>query len=150
MALQAKYVHTNLIAHDWRKLAAFYEGVFGCVPLPPERNLYGEAFDRLTHLKDARLCGVHLRLPGFGEDGPTLEIFEYAEMLARLEPAVDRPGFAHIAFLVPDVQAAYNAVLDAGGEAVGEIVTMSIGGRNFTGVYMTDPEGNIVELQSWS
>lgn len=150
MALDAKYAHTNLIAHDWRKLAAFYESVFGCVPVPPERNLYGETFDRLTHLKDARLRGVHLRLPGFGESGPTLEIYEYGEMLSRMESAVNRPGFAHIAFLVPDVQAACNAVLDAGGEAVGEIVEMPIGGRTFTGVYMTDPEGNIVELQSWS
>jgi predicted enzyme related to lactoylglutathione lyase len=150
MILEAKYVHTNLIAHDWLKLAAFYEQVFGCIPLAPERNLYGEAFDRLTHLKDARLHGVHLRLPGYGEDGPTLEIFEYGEMLSRMEPALNRPGFAHIAFLVPDVQVAYNAVLDAGGEAVGEIVTMPIGGRTFTGVYMTDPEGNILELQCWS
>lgn len=103
MILDAKYVHTNLIAYDWRKLAAFYEQVFGCGPLAPERNLYGEAFDRPTHLKDTRLHGVHLRLPGCGEDGPTLEIFEYGEMLSRMEPALNRPGFAHTAFLVPYV-----------------------------------------------
>jgi hypothetical protein len=41
MTLQATYVHTNLIAHDWRALAEFYQQVFGCVPVPPERDLSG-------------------------------------------------------------------------------------------------------------
>jgi len=31
----ARYVHTNLVARDWRKLAAFYQDLFGCAPLPP-------------------------------------------------------------------------------------------------------------------
>jgi predicted enzyme related to lactoylglutathione lyase len=26
----ARYVHTNLIARDWRALAGFYQRVFGC------------------------------------------------------------------------------------------------------------------------
>ena len=33
--MKAKFVHTNLVAEDWRKLATFYEEVFGCVPVPP-------------------------------------------------------------------------------------------------------------------
>ena len=36
MGLPAKYVHTNLIAQDWRALASFYQEAFGCVPVPPE------------------------------------------------------------------------------------------------------------------
>ena len=34
----ARYGHTNLIAADWRALASFYEELFGCVPVPPERD----------------------------------------------------------------------------------------------------------------
>ena len=30
--MPAKYVHTNLIAENWRALASFYEETFGCVP----------------------------------------------------------------------------------------------------------------------
>ena len=30
MKIQAKYVHTNLVAEDWRGLARFYQEVFGC------------------------------------------------------------------------------------------------------------------------
>ena len=33
-----KYVHTNLVAHDWKRLATFYIEVFGCKPKPPERD----------------------------------------------------------------------------------------------------------------
>jgi predicted enzyme related to lactoylglutathione lyase len=40
--LHARYVHTNLIAQDWPALASFYKQVFGCVPLPPERDFKGE------------------------------------------------------------------------------------------------------------
>jgi hypothetical protein len=34
-----KYVHTNLLSRDWRRLADFYEEVFGCVRLLPEVRL---------------------------------------------------------------------------------------------------------------
>ena len=32
MTISAKYTHTNLVARDWKKLARFYEEVFGCLP----------------------------------------------------------------------------------------------------------------------
>jgi predicted enzyme related to lactoylglutathione lyase len=30
-----RYVHTNIVAEDWRRLADFYAKVFGCTPVPP-------------------------------------------------------------------------------------------------------------------
>ena len=41
------------------------------------RDLSGEWLDRATGLKNAHIKGIHLRLPGYGEGGPTLEIFQY-------------------------------------------------------------------------
>jgi predicted enzyme related to lactoylglutathione lyase len=150
-ALQARYVHANLIAHDWQALARFYETVFGCVRVPPERDLAGPAMEAGTGLPGAHLRGVHLRLPGYGETGPTLEIFTYERMPERPETAVNRPGFAHLAFSVADVVAAQAAVVTAGGRAVGEVVTTPVTGRgHITWCYVTDPEGNIVELQALS
>ena len=70
-----KYVHTNLIAKDWRRLSAFYQEVFGCVPVPPERDLSGEWVDKATGISGAHIFGMHLRLPGYGDAGPTLEAF---------------------------------------------------------------------------
>ena len=43
MKIKAKYVHTNIVAEDWRALAGFYQRLFGCVPVPPERDYSGEA-----------------------------------------------------------------------------------------------------------
>jgi catechol 2,3-dioxygenase-like lactoylglutathione lyase family enzyme len=95
--------------------------------------------------------GVHLRLPGHGDDGPTLEIFNYNILESRGKTAVNRPGFGHIAFSVDDVAAAQKAVLGAGGHAVGEIVTLQTAtSAKVTWCYVTDPEGNIIELQAWS
>lgn len=149
--INAKYVHTNIMAHDWQALAKFYQDVFGCVPVPPMRDFKGEALERATNIPNAAFQGMHLRLPGFEENGPTLEIFQYQDMPSRLETLVHRPGFGHIAFLVEDVAKARKAVLEAGGEDVGDIITLQTAdGRRVTFVYVTDPEGNILELQSWS
>jgi predicted enzyme related to lactoylglutathione lyase len=147
----ARYVHTNLIARDWQVLAGFYETVFGCERVPPERDLSGPAMEAGTGLPHAHLRGVHLRLPGYGDAGPTVEIFTYDSLAARPGPAVNRPGLGHLAFSVDDVAAARAAVLEAGGAPVGEIVTVEVsGGGRVTWCYVTDPEGNIIELQSWS
>ena len=147
----ARYVHTNLIARDWRALAGFYESVLGCVPVPPERDLAGKALERGTGIPDAALKGIHLRLPGFGDDGPTLEIFSYSSPDDGPPPAVNRPGFAHVAFQVSSVEEARKEVLASGGGTVGEVVELSTAdGRRVTWCYVTDPEGNIIEFQRWS
>jgi hypothetical protein len=59
----ARYVHTNLVAHDWRALAAFYERTLGCTPAPPTRDFAGPALEAGTGVRGASLQGVHLRLP---------------------------------------------------------------------------------------
>jgi len=151
MLIQAKFVHTNLIAQDWRKLAEFYQQVFGCTPVPPDRNLSGEWLEEATRVLAAQIRGIHLRLPGYGAAGPTLEIFQYNPLQARPDTAVNRPGFTHIAFVVDDVHAAREAVIAAGGHNLGKLVSVEIpGAGQITFVYVTDPEGNIIELQRWS
>ena len=150
MVLQARYVHTNLVAEDWRLLAGFYQRVFSCVPVPPERDLQGEKLELGTSLPGAHLRGMHLRLPGYGSEGPTLEIFSYDLLADGGSKVVNRPGFAHIAFQVEGVSAARQEVLAAGGKPVGEVVKVQIAdGRRVTWCYVTDPEGNVIELQAW-
>jgi catechol 2,3-dioxygenase-like lactoylglutathione lyase family enzyme len=132
-------------------LAAFYTDVFGCEFVPPERDIRSADLDAATGLHDAHLTGVHLRLPGYGDSGPTLEIFEYDDIEAHPGVRIDRPGWGHVAFQVPDVPAALEAVAAAGGGQHGATVTMQTkDGRTITWVYATDPDGNIVELQAWS
>ena len=46
-----KYIHANLIANEWKKLAKFYIDVFNCTPVYPERDLEGEWIERMTGIK---------------------------------------------------------------------------------------------------
>lgn len=148
--LQARYVHTNLVARDWRRLVGFYSLVFGCQPVPPERHLDDSWVAQATGVPGAAIHGMHLRLPGWGDSGPTLEIFQYTHFRTGEAPALNRPGLAHLAFAVEDVQAALTAVIAAGGSQVGELVHVSIAGAGqLSFVYASDPEGNLLELQKW-
>jgi catechol 2,3-dioxygenase-like lactoylglutathione lyase family enzyme len=143
-----KYAHTNIVAQDWRSLTDFYIQVFGCTPVPPERDLSGEWLERATGIEGARIRGIHLRLPGHGENGPTLELFQYDADHEHPMPLASRPGLGHIAFAVEDVAAVKVAVLEAGGGAVGEVVSVEIpGAGDIEFAYLKDPEGNIIEIQ---
>ncbi len=146
----ARYVHADLMASNWRSLADFYIEHFGCEIVPPIRDYHNEQLVAVTGLPGAHLRGAHLRLPGYPPGGPTLEIYDYAAMVERPATVVNRPGYGHIAFEVADVHAARQAVLTAGGAAVGEVVTLTTAiGTRVTCCYVTDPESNILELQSW-
>lgn len=148
--MKIKFAHTNVIASDWEKLAQFYINVFGCKPVYPERNLKGEWLDKVTNLKDVHIRGIHLQLPGY-VDGPTLEIFTYDKQdKSNKPPAINKPGFAHIAFLVDDVQYYFDKILEHGGSALGELAEKEVEGVGvLTIAYMRDPEGNIVEILNW-
>jgi catechol 2,3-dioxygenase-like lactoylglutathione lyase family enzyme len=138
------------VARDWRVLAAFYERVLGCIAVPPERHFSGPTLEAGTGVPGARLDGVHLRLPGHGEEGPTLEVFTYTPGVESSAPRVNAPGFGHIAFQVTSVPEARAEVLREGGATVGDVVTLTTAdGRHVTWCYVRDPEGNIIELQSW-
>ena len=146
-----RYTHTNIIAHDWERLAFFYQRVFQCRPVPPQRDLAGEWLEKGTGVKGAHLRGVHLRLPGHGETGPTLEIYSYDRMEDKSTPLANRKGFSHIAFFVENVAATRELVLEYGGRDIGEITQKEVPGiGKLTFIYMADPEGNILEIQHWS
>lgn len=89
-------------------------------------------------------------MPGHGDSGPTLEIFSYEPQVEAPPPVPNQTGLGHIAFEVDDVHVAEEAVVEAGGRLLGEVVTHEVPGRGtFTFVHGTDPEGNLVELQIW-
>ncbi len=149
--MRARYVHTSIVAQDWQRLSQFYIDVFGCATMPPERDISGEWLSDATGVPFARIRGVHLRLPGYAEGGPSLEVFQYDAVLAAPAPVANRQGLAHLAFEVEDVQTALKQVVRGGGASLGAIVARTIEGVGWlTFCYCTDPEGNIIELQHWS
>ena len=148
--MKIKYVHTNLVSKDWEKLAKFYVDVFSCKYKYPERDLNGKWLDNLTAITNSHIHGIHLILPGYEGDGPTLEIFQYDNNVKNENKHINTEGFGHIAFLVDDVEKCFNELIKYGGSKVGEIVKSNIENvGNIHVVYAKDPEGNIIEIQKW-
>ncbi len=148
--MSIRYAHTNIISQNWRALAAFYEDIFDCIPVPPERSQSSPWLAEGTGVKGAALEGVHLRLPGHGDNGPTLEIYQYRHMEDKPAPAANRQGIGHLAFAVDDVADILDKIMTSGGQALGKIVEAEVpGAGTICFVYATDPEGNILELQKW-
>lgn len=144
-----KFVHTNLIAKDWKKLAQFYMDVFGCQPQHPERDLAGGWVDKLTNIIGVTIKGMHLVLPGY-EDGPTLEIFQYDPEVDNTDRHINKLGLGHIAFHVDDVEKVVSVLIKHGGQLHGKIIRREYEGIGLlTAVYAQDPEGNFIEIQNW-
>lgn len=145
-----KYVHTNIISSNWKQLAQFYIQVFQCKIIPPVRSQEGRWLEKGTGVIGAKLEGVHLKLPGYGENGPTLEIYQYAEMVKNVPIAPNQIGLGHLAFEVENVEETLSDILLYGGKVNGSISKHQIDGvGTITFVYARDPEGNLVELQHW-
>ena len=143
-----RFGHVNLVARDWELLADFYCRHLGCVRLAPVRDLQGPLVDAGVGVADARIRGVHVRLPGYGDIGPTLEIYRY-DPLIEVTSSVRRSGFGHLAFQVDDIEATRQALVPGGGSCIGDIVTTRAGDRRVSWCYVADPEGNAIELQRW-
>ncbi|NIP72739.1 MAG: VOC family protein [Gammaproteobacteria bacterium] len=132
-------------------MQAFYTEVFGCVPLREINHLTGTWIEEITSVAGAEIRYVHLRFPGFGADGPELELVQYLNPSRKFDITPDTYGFGHVSFGVADVHKALEAIVTAGGGRVGEVLTGDVPNRGrLTEVYATDPEGNIIELQCYN
>lgn len=145
-----KYSHTNLITTDWKKISKFYMDVFDCIPLGPIRKFSGKAVEDGTSVESANIEGVHLLLPGFGEEGPTLEVFQYSNVLKQKETFANTRGYTHIAFEVSSLDETCRNLVKAGGWMLGKLARQPVEGVGVCiFVYARDPDKNIIEIQSW-
>ncbi len=146
-----RFAHTNIAATNWKDLSDFYINVFECIVKPPARKLSGQWLDNGTGLSNAELEGVHLLLPGHGNNGPTLEIYTYKIMTAAAPVLANHAGFTHIAFEVDDVDVILKKALTHGAKPLGTVTVKEVEGVGLLKfVYFRDPEDNIIEIQSWS
>ena len=144
-----RYVHTNLIAKDWRSLSHFYQKVFDCKPIGHQRDLSGKWIEDVTNIQNVHIVGEHLLFPGYCENFPTLEIFSYENSIED-KKQINSYGFSHIAFEVQNVEIIVELAIKEGGSILGKIVTKDYGEMGTgTFAYIRDIEGNIIELQNW-
>ena len=149
--ISTKFSHINIISRNWKKLADFYIEVFNCRPVPPERSLKGKWLADGTGIKNASLKGIHLLLPGYDANGPTLEIFQYEINEKDLPQSVaNREGLRHLAFSVDNVENVLVKVIQNGGSKIGEVVQKNFKTGTLIFTYAADPEENIIELQKWN
>lgn len=145
-----RFAHTNIVSKNWKVLADFYIKTFNCKIVPPIRKQSGEWLEKGTGLKKAKLEGVHLLLPGYGEKGPTNEIYQYETFQDQKHISPNKRGFSHIAFEVYNVEKVLETLKKNGGKEFGEITKRKVDDvGELTFVYARDPEGNLIELQSW-
>jgi predicted enzyme related to lactoylglutathione lyase len=141
-----QFTHVSIVARDANKVADFYRDVFGCEDRCERSGLSSEWVDRPMGLSDGEITlGAWLSLPGV--EGPFLEIFQFKELEESQPTAANLMGIRHISFDVEDLGAVFDAVVAAGGAAIGEITEFDNGGDKFSYVFMCDPEGNILDLK---
>jgi catechol 2,3-dioxygenase-like lactoylglutathione lyase family enzyme len=113
-----KFAHTNIISTNWKELADFYVKTFDCKIVPPIRKQSGEWLEKGTGLKNAKLEGAHLLLPGYGNNGPTLEIYQYENIERQGFVSPNKRGFGHIAFEVKSVEKVLETLEINGGKSL--------------------------------
>lgn len=152
--MKIRLAHVSITAKDLTRLRDFYEKAIGFVEARPERGFSGEWLGKGTGVPWAEIKRVHLSLPDAGEGAARLEIIEYAGVIEdSAPPAADRAGLRHVAFETESAEELVrlrDLIIGNGGGELGEISEKAIDGLGaVTFVYMTDPEGNIIELLNW-
>ncbi len=142
----SKLLHVNINAKDWKKVAAFYEEVFGCTRILPEKAIAGDYAKQLTGLDGADIGGITLAFPD-DPDGCQLEIFQYNIQDDTAPGTINMTGLGHIAIDVEDIEVTTEKLLAAGGSFVGSQVHRTYADKPDLFIhYVKDCEGNIIEL----
>ena len=136
-----KYCHVGIVSKDWRALSRFYQEVFGCRPLDPERH--NTAADKVLGVEGGQIHGEHVMVPGYGDEGPTLEIMTLMPSGQEAGEHAYDYGYAHICFEMDDTRPVLEKLLQHGGS----ILSTWPDPFEARCVYCKDPEGNIVEIR---
>ena len=152
--MKTRLAHVSITAKDMDRLAEFYRKALGFTEARPEKRFSGAWLEKGTGVPGASIKRVHLRLPGPSPDDTLLELIEYAGPEEdKSPPAANRRGLRHIAIETDspeELARLHNLVIKHGGSGLGDISENHIEGLGtVTFVYMTDPEGNIIELLNW-
>jgi catechol 2,3-dioxygenase-like lactoylglutathione lyase family enzyme len=143
--------HTGFTVSDLDRSVAFYRDLLGCEVLATQEK-QGGYLAAIVGYPDAHVRMAHLRLPG-GEH--VIELFEYLSPEgghADVEPR--NVGASHLCFIVADLQALYDSLLERGVTSfVSPPIEVDTGmNRGGLALYLRDPDGIMVELfqPAWS
>lgn len=133
ITIDIRHHHVSLAVLDLDAQEAWYGANFG----------FTEAIERLA-LPDLGVRTVVLR----AANGLRVELIERAGTTSRSFPdpltAAGEQGYGHWALAVDDLDAIYEALIQAGGTAVSSPAPAATPGDRYA--YVHDPEGNLLEL----
>jgi len=137
--------HTGFTVSDLDRSVAFYRDLLGCEVIATQEK-EGGYLAAIVGYPDAHVRMAHLRVPG-GEH--VIELFQYlspAGGRADVEPR--NVGASHLCFVVADLQAVYEDLLERGVTSfVSPPIEVDTGiNRGGLGIYLRDPDGITVEI----
>ena len=134
------WAHTGLAVRDLEVASAFYQGAFGYEVVFRENGIGREIAD-ITGVEGQMCDLVQLLSPNSGH---VLELLQFHGFEAS-EPATAplRPGQAHVAFVVEDLEEALRHVRSLGATMIGTIAEFPEG----RAVYCREPGGTFFELE---
>jgi catechol 2,3-dioxygenase-like lactoylglutathione lyase family enzyme len=136
------WVHTGLAVRDLDRASAFYQAAFGYELAFREGGISREIAE-ITGV-DGQVCDLaQLRSPHSGHVLELLQFHGFEASESGLPEAPLRPGQAHLAFTVEDLDEALNHVRSLGAVMVGQIAGFPEG----RAVYCREPGGSFFEME---
>lgn len=135
--------HVGLTVSSVESSVAFWTAVLGHGPLW-RRTADEDYLSDVTGYRGVRLLIAMFEL---GEN-LLLELLEYEKAGSHRSPGTNRPGTAHLAFTVKDIDRIARIVLAAGGSLVSAMPVEVTSGANqgALAMYARDPDGNTIEF----
>ena len=137
--------HTGYTVSDLDRSLVFYRDILGCEVIATQEK-QGGYLAEIVGYPGAHVRMAHLRAGG-GEH--VIELFEYLSPLGqRVEIEPRNIGASHLCFLVDDLQAVYEQLVEQGVTSfVSPPIEVDTGiNTGGFGIYLRDPDGIIVEI----
>ena len=136
--------HTSFTVANLERSLEFYVGLLGCEVLW-QRRIDNQYFRDIVAFPDCVVEAAHLRIPGSDH---VIELFEYAVPKGQVaDVRTNNVGSSHMAFVVDNLQAAYEELRAAGVKFRSSPVEITAGvNKGAWGVYVEDPDGISMEL----
>lgn len=148
------FLHFSITVRNIERSIRFYCEVLGMEPEP-----VNDAGDVVRHEADNYVAGVtgyadaHLKIACLRHGDAALELIEYVHPSGEpIPPGTNRPGCPHMAFIVKDLDAAWDGLnrmaqhWDLTFVSPGPVVVDSGPNRGARGLYFRDPDGVTIEL----
>ncbi len=145
--------HVNLVVEDLARMTAFYRQALG-LRVVKEITIRGDWIEAITGLEGAVADVVYLE----ADEAAGIELISYRTP-RQARPAgqgrPNTPGIRHIAFRVARIDAVAASLKARGVELLSEVKEVPTEQVDFAGarkriVYCRDPEGNLLELCSYT